>query len=66
MPGEYVMKELCNVPELENVTFVQMEELAAGYLDGYARVIGGTTRSGGIFEGDVDIPIPGAGGEGTP
>ena len=62
------MKELYNAPELEIVTFVPVEELAAGYLDGYARTIGGATRNGGASEGDVDvdITIPGAGGEGDP
>ena len=60
------MKELYNAPKLEIVTFVPMEQLAAGYLDGYARAIGGAdTRSGGASAGDIDITIPGN-GEGTP
>lgn len=61
------MKELYIVPELEIVTFVPMEQLASGYLEGYARSIGGSvTKNGGASEVDVDVSIPGAGGEGTP
>ena len=60
------MKELYNAPELEIVTFVPMEELATGYLDGYARTIGGATRAGGTSgDVDIDITIPGN-DEGTP
>ena len=58
------MKELYIAPELEIVTFVPVEELASGYLQGYARSIGGATRNGGTSDVDVDVPIPGAGGEG--
>ncbi len=59
------MKEQYNAPELEIVTFVPMEQLASGYLDGYVRSIGGgVTRNGGASEpGDIDIPIDG--GEGS-
>ena len=61
------MKELYNAPELEIVTFVPMEELAAGYLEGYARTISGATRAGGTSGDDVDIDITIPGNdEGTP
>lgn len=61
------MKELYNAPELEIVTFVPVEELAAGYLDGYARAIGASTRSGDTSDVDVDLPIYGdQNGEGSP
>ena len=61
------MKELYNAPELEIVTFVPVEELAAGYLEGYARTIGGaSTRAGGTSDDvDIDITLPN-GDEGTP
>ena len=60
------MKELYIVPELEIVTFVPMEQLASGYLEGYARSIGGSvTKNGGASDpGDIDVTIDG--GEGTP
>ncbi len=63
------MKELYIAPKLEIVTFVPMEQLASGYLEGYARTLGGSaTRNGGAsdLDADVDVSIPGAGGEGTP
>lgn len=61
------MKELYNAPELEIVTFVPMEQLAAGYLDGYARAIGGRGTSEEGASGDIDITIPGnENGEGNP
>lgn len=54
------MKELYIAPELEIVTFVPVEQLAAGYLEGYARTIGtSVTRNGegDPSEGDIDIPV---------
>ena len=63
------MKEQYIVPELEIVTFVPVEQLAAGYLGGYARSIGAGMTKGGTASDpdvDVDVPIPGAGGEGNP
>lgn len=46
------MKELYNAPELEIVTFVPMEQLAAGYLSGYAKLIGAD-------DDVIDIPLSG-------
>lgn len=63
------MKELYIAPELEIVTFAPVEQLASGYLEGYARTIGGSvTKNGGASDPDVDVDviIPDAGGEGTP
>lgn len=63
------MKELYIAPELEIVTFVPVEQLASGYLEGYARTLGGAaTRSGDASnpDVDVDVSIPGANGEGNP
>lgn len=64
------MKELYIAPELEIVTFVAMEELAAGYLSGYVKTIGGSgstvyadDASGTettAWNGDIDVSIPGA------
>lgn len=48
------MKELYNAPELEIVTFVPVEQLANGYLSGYARLIGATS------DDEIDVPWSGA------
>lgn len=64
------MKELYIAPELEIVTFVAMEELAAGYLSGYVKTIGGAGGSTvyandasgtetTAWTGDIDFSIPG-------
>lgn len=45
------MKELYNAPELEIVTFVPMEQLASGYLSGYAKLIGA--------DDEIDIELSG-------
>lgn len=59
------MKELYNAPELEMVTFVPVEQLANGYLEGYVKAISGpATRNGGESEGDIDVSIDSD--EGTP
>jgi len=61
------MKELYIVPELEIVTFVPMEQLANGYLEGYAKSIGGAaTKNGGVSDPDVEVDVTIDGGEGTP
>ena len=59
------MKELYTSPELEIITFVPVENLASGYLDGYAKTIGATgpeTRDGNTSEVDVSVDN----GEGSP
>ena len=61
------MKELYLAPELEIVTFVPVEQLASGYLEGYASAIGGNATRNGGASGDVDIDITLPNGdEGTP
>ena len=51
------MKEIYLAPELEIVTFVPVEQLASGYLKGYASTIGGSATKNGGASGDVDIDI---------
>lgn len=46
------MKELYIAPELEIITFVPMEQIANGYLGGYAKLIGA--------DDEIDLPISGA------
>lgn len=61
------MKELYIAPELEIVTFAPVEQLANGYLEGYARTIAGPATKNGGESGDVDVSIPGdQNGEGSP
>ena len=56
------MKEMYVAPELEIVTFIPMEQLASGYLEGYAKSIGsGITKNGeagASNPGDIDITLP--------
>lgn len=45
------MKKQYNAPELEIVTFAPMEQLASGYLNGYAKLIGA--------DDEIDVEISG-------
>ena len=63
------MKEMYIAPELQIVTFVPVESLASGYMDGYASAIGGGVTRNGVDgasnPGDIDITLPNN-EEGTP
>lgn len=59
------MKELYTAPELEIVTFVAVEQLASGYLEGYAKTIGATGAQTQA-EGGSDVDVSVDNGEGSP